>query len=148
MQPEQPDQPEQSQSIDTLAITGILVHDKDEALDWYTTTLGFEKRTDETYGSDGQWRWVTVAPKEQTEIEIALETPDPDHHGEERAERMREQIGHESLGAFNTSNIEQAYETLRSRGVTFRTEPTEQSYGTDAIFEDLYGNWGDLVEPR
>jgi predicted enzyme related to lactoylglutathione lyase len=60
---------------------------------------------------------------------------------------MIEHVGHQRLGAFNTSDIETAYEELRSRGVTFHTEPTEHPYGIDATFEDLYGNWADLVEP-
>ena len=40
------------------------------------------------------------------------------------------------------------YETLKSRGVRFLEPPRDESYGTVVVFEDLYGNRWDLVQPR
>ena len=123
--------------IGRLAVAPIYVRDQDEALSYYTDKLGFEKRTDETV--DG-FRWLTVAPKEQREVEILLMKA--------ISEEQQGMVGKQDLYALYTDDCRKDYETLRTRGVKFTGEPQEQPWGIEALFEDLYGNVFDLVEPR
>lgn len=139
-------QAEHPQLIDDLAMISVTVHDQDEALDWYTAKLGFEKRSDQTTTEFGpEVRHVTAAPREQG-TEIVLWKPNPELNGEERTEQLIDNIGNQDIGTFETSDIDAAYEAMRSRGVTFLREPTEQSYGKETAFEDLYGNTAWLWE--
>jgi predicted enzyme related to lactoylglutathione lyase len=131
--------------INRLSVVSILVRDQDEALRFYTEKLGFEKRADTTYGPG--MRWLTVAPKGQKTPEIALAKPDAALHGEERTKALMEHIGRGTTWVFDTEDCCKAYRTLLARGVTFICPPTEQSYGVEAIFEDLYGNTFSLLEP-
>jgi len=70
--------------ITKLGNVTILVRDYDEALAWYTQDLGLEKRKDETFGPGA--RWVTVRPREQKDLAIALQKPEPAMHGADRAQ--------------------------------------------------------------
>ena len=132
--------------ITRLAHVTILVRDQEEALGWYTEKLGFEKRSDATFGPGA--RWLTVAPKGQKELEIVLRKPDPALHGEKRAETLMARIGQATTWVLDTDDCHKTYETLRSRGVKFLGPPHEESYGIVALFEDLYGNVFDLIERR
>jgi len=123
--------------ISRLAVATIYVRDQDEALSYYTDKLGFEKRTDETVEG---FRWLTVAPKGQREVEILLM--------QAISEEQRGMVGKQDLYALYTDDCRKDYETLRTRGVKFTGEPQEQPWGVEALFEDLYGNVFDLVEPR
>lgn len=131
--------------IDRLAVVTIIVEDQDEAIEFYTGRLGLELRRDETFGSGA--RWVTVAPPGQREVEIHLQAPDPELHGEEGAEQLREQVGKNPPWSFHTEDCQAAFEALRDEGVTFVQEPEPRPYGTEAVFEDLYGNRVSLLEP-
>jgi predicted enzyme related to lactoylglutathione lyase len=131
--------------ISTLAVVTIIVEDQDDAIEFYTGRLGFELRRDESFGPGG--RWVTVAPPGQTEVEIHLQEPTADLHGEAGAARLREQVGRSPTWSFHTDDCEVTYESLRSEGVTFVSEPAERPYGVEAVFEDLYGNRFSLLEP-
>ena len=118
--------------ITKLAIVTILVRDQDEALRYYTEKLGFAKRADIAFGNE---RWVTVAPIEQTEVQIALLLPnDP------------LQVGKSTTWSFQTGDCHATYKTLKERGVLFVEPPTERSYGIEAVFEDLYGNRFSLLQ--
>ncbi|HYE87901.1 MAG TPA: VOC family protein, partial [Vicinamibacterales bacterium] len=140
-----------------LALTRvtILVRDQDEALQFYTEKLGMEKRLDQAFAGayakpagGAPLRWVTVGPAGQKDIEIVLQKPDRALHGD-RVDEMTSQIGRGPTWAFATDNCERAYEELRRRGVRFLMPPQKQPWGTQAIFEDLYGNSFALVEaPR
>ncbi len=119
--------------IDKVATLTIAVKDQDEALRWFTERLGFEKRID--LSAPGM-RWLTVAPKNQKEIEFVLASWFPDH------------VGKNAPCVVHTRNCRETYETLKNRGVKFSKSPTEEPYGVEAIFEDLYGNPYALVEPK
>ncbi|MEJ2559756.1 MAG: VOC family protein [Anaerolineae bacterium] len=120
----------------------ILVKDQDEALRWYTRTLGFEKRADQVFGPG--MRWLTVAPKDQEEVEIVLVSADTP----EKQARIGSQAADHVFLVVQTDNCGQEYERLQSRGVKFLSPPAEQPWGVEAVFEDLYGNRMDLLEFR
>jgi predicted enzyme related to lactoylglutathione lyase len=119
----------------TLSAVTILVRDQEEALRYYTETLGLEKRSDATSGS---MRWLTVAPKGQAHPEIVLL----------KAEHNRAaQVGKGTTWVFDTTDCRRTYEMLRKRGVKFVVPPSVTPWGVQAIFEDLYGNAYALLEP-
>jgi uncharacterized glyoxalase superfamily protein PhnB len=117
--------------IDKVAILTIAVKDQDEALRWFTERLGFEKRLD--LPAPGM-RWLTVAPKNQTEVEFVLASWFPDH------------VGKNAPCVVETQSCRETYEALKARGVAFNQPPTPTSYGVEAVFEDLYGNTYALLE--
>jgi len=133
--------------ITQLAIISILVADQDEALRFYTEKLELEKRADVMLGPG--LRWLTVAPKGQKKPEIALAKPDPSLLGI-HIQNNRAHVGRYSqyvACVFATDDCCQMYHTLLSRGVTFLSPPTKNVYGTEAVFEDPYGNVFSLLEP-
>jgi predicted enzyme related to lactoylglutathione lyase len=131
--------------ITHLARVTIIVRDQEEALRFYTETLGFEKRADVSIGP--VTRWLTVAPSEQHELEIVLQQPDPAFHGERRASEMLASVGKSPTWVLNTTDCQGDYGRLVERGVTFTSPPTEQPYGLEAVFLDLYGNSYSLLQP-
>ncbi len=131
--------------MNRLSVVSIFVRDQDEALHFYTEKLGLEKRADTTYGPG--MRWLTVAPKGRRTPEIALAKPDVSLHGEEQTGALMAHIGRGTTWVFETEDCRAAYRALLARGVTFLRPPTEQPYGLEAIFEDLYGNTFALLEP-
>ena len=117
--------------IDRVSTLTIAVKDQDEALRWFTETLGFEKRTDET--GEGM-RWLTVAPKAQREVEFVLASWFPDLAGKN------------APCVLETQDCRATYQALKNRNVKFSQPPTDKPYGVEAVFEDLYGNSYALVE--
>jgi catechol 2,3-dioxygenase-like lactoylglutathione lyase family enzyme len=77
--------------ITKLILVTILVRDQEEALHWFTETLGLKKLQDASYGSGA--RWLVVAPHDQSDFGIVLQKPEPGEHGAERARMKTEQIG-------------------------------------------------------
>ena len=120
---------EKTPSIGRLMHVTVFVRDYGEALKWYTEKLGLEKTADQPFGSDE--RWITVAPQGQAEMQIVLAKA----KGE-----TTDLIGKQSHWVFQTDDCQKLYETLVARGVKFVAPPVKQSWGTQAIFEDLYGN--------
>jgi predicted enzyme related to lactoylglutathione lyase len=132
--------------ITRLIRVTILVRDQDEALQFYTEKLGLEKRDDISFGPGA--RWLTVAPQGQRDIQIVLQKPEPAFHGEQGAADMLSYVGHGTTWVFETDDCRAEYETLRARGVTFQHPPTDEPYGVEAVFEDIYGNSFSLLQPR
>ena len=128
--------------IRRIAQVTIVVEDQDQALRYYVDKLGFEKRQDQTMGA---FRWVTVAPPEQKDLEVVLEKPTGEM-GEARKKQLAMQIGQAPAWVFETPDCKAAYETLKARGVEFVTPPQKLPYGTQAVFKDLYGNTFALVQ--
>lgn len=131
--------------ISKLNIVTILVHDQEKALAFYTEKLGLEKRSDQMFGPSV--RWVTVAPKGQSEVEIVLQKPEAALHGEQQAKEMTALVGKNPTWSFGTSDCRKTYETLKAKGVKFVSPPTKMPYGVEAIFLDLYSNSFSLLEP-
>ncbi len=118
-----------------LSIVPVIVKDLDEAFEFYTQKLGFEKVTD----VKGPIHFLTVAPKEGKDTEILLQVPDPKIMGEEMAADLMSQVGKTSY-IFKVDNCKSTVEDLRKKGVKILMEPQTQPYGTQAIIADLYGN--------
>ncbi|USG67607.1 VOC family protein [Brevibacillus ruminantium] len=119
-----------------LAHITLYVKDCEEALQFYTEKLGFEKRMDAKMDTGA--RWLTIGlPGE--DVEIVLH--DPSHwHEQETAEKMLAQVGKNPMWVWETDQFEQTYHTFREKGVRFVSEPADRMYGREAIFTDLYGN--------
>ena len=123
----------------------IYVLDQEEALAFYTERLGFELREDATLD---EFRWLTVGPPDQPDLELILIEPGPPMFDPETAEQLKAIVakGAMGAGALETEDCARTYEELRARGVEFLTEPTERSYGIEATLRDNSGNWFSLVQ--
>lgn len=125
-----------------LALVSLVVPDYDEAIAFYVGVLGFELIED-TYHPAQDKRWVVVAPPGATESRILLARASND--------TQRSRIGNQTGGRvflfLYTDNFERDYQAYKNKGVRFVREPSVEVYGTVAVFEDLYGNWWDLVQP-
>ena len=121
----------------------VWVHDQDEALAFYTEKLGMEVRNDVTLAEMGDFRWLTVSPAGQEEYSIVLMAiPGAPVFDEETRSQIEALMAKGAAGGlfFSTDDCQASYEELRSRGVEFQQEPTEQPYGIDAGFRDPSGN--------
>lgn len=120
----------------------IVVRDYDEAIRFYTDQLGFVLLEDTSLSETK--RWVRVAPPESTGAELLLARA----ANAEQASRIGNQTGGRVFLFMETDDFRRDYDALRRRGVRFVREPRDEPYGTVAVFEDLYGNLFDLIEPR
>lgn len=127
-------EPKPQPVITKVSSVMLLVKDQEEALRWYTEKLGFEKRTDQSYGQ-GQ-RWLTVAPPGQPSPEIVLEKATP---------AQAKLIGKENPWVFETPDCRKAYEAMKAKGVVFDSAPQALPWGVQATFRDLYGNHFTLI---
>jgi catechol 2,3-dioxygenase-like lactoylglutathione lyase family enzyme len=140
--------------ITKLSHSCIYVLDQDSAKEFYTTKLGFRVRTDVQMGdgfeSAGKgFRWLTVSPPDQPDLEIILADCRMGHD-EETAKELRALVAKGVLGpgAWDTDDCQKTFEELSARGVTFLSEPAERPYGIEAVFRDDSGNWFSLTERR
>lgn len=119
----------------------LLVRDYDEAIAFYTGALGFALVEDTDLG-DGK-RWVLVAPGDgETTLVLARAS------GQEQEARVGDQTGGRVALFLETDDFAAAHDRMRAAGVRFLEAPRHEGYGTVAVFEDLYGNRWDLIEPR
>jgi catechol 2,3-dioxygenase-like lactoylglutathione lyase family enzyme len=129
----------------TLGYVALVVRDYDEALAFFTQLLGFDV-VENSVAKDrlgGDKRWVLVRPKGSQGTNLLLakaSTP------EERS-RIGNQTGGRVFLFLHTDDFWRDYRGMTARGVKFVREPREETYGTVAVFEDLYGNKWDLLEP-
>lgn len=127
----------------------VHVLDQDEARAFYIDRLGFEIRTDQRMGD---FRWLTVGPKSQPDIEIVLmPIRESSFLSARHAYMLRElvQSGNLGVGVLDSDDIHATYKELSARGVTFQGEPVERPYGIEAMMRDNSGNWFSVVQrPR
>ena len=119
------------------------VHDQDAALAFYTEKLGMEVRQDVTMPEMGNFRWLTVGPKDQPEVAIVLmAVPGAPVLDDATADQIRELMGKGFAGTLflTTDDCRKSYDELVARGVTFSEPPEETPYGIDAGFRDPSGN--------
>lgn len=128
------------QSIGRVA---LVVREYDEAIDFYVGTLGFTLIED-TCIPEQDKRWVVVAPPGSTESGVLLARA----VGEEQSSRIGNQTGGRVFLFLFTDDFRRDFAAYKARGVVFVREPREESYGTVAVFRDLYGNLWDLLQPR
>jgi predicted enzyme related to lactoylglutathione lyase len=132
-----------------LTYVQVWVHDQEEALAFYTEKLGMEVRDDVTVPEMGNFRWLSVGIPGQ-DVSIALMAiPGPPVFDEETRDSIKKLLAKGASGGlfFSTDDAQTSYEELKSRGVEFTQEPTEQPYGIDAGFRDVSGNHFRLAQP-
>ena len=123
-----------------LGAVSLLVHDYDEAIAFYVRTLGFDLSEDTDMG--GGKRWVRVTPKGgEASLLLAKATTDT-----QRA-RVGDQAGGRVWLFLETDNLMRDHAAWSAAGVVFRETPRHETYGKVVVFEDLYGNAWDLIEP-
>src|ERR671931_237890 len=130
--------------INRLSHVNVFVLDQDRAKAFYTEKLGFEVRTDTSL--DG-FRWLTVGPKAQPDLNILLAKPAPPMFSED-ADVLRGLIAKGAMagGVIETDDCRRTYEELKAKGVTFLQEPAERPYGIEALLRDDSGNWYSLTQ--
>jgi len=126
-----------------IAHVALVVADYDEAIEFYTRRLGFTL-VEDVYQPAQDKRWVVVAP------------PGTDPHGTtlllaraatpEQARFVGDQAGGRVFLFLETDDFWRDHRAMTAAGVRFVRAPSEQPYGTVAVFEDLYGNRWDLVQ--
>jgi catechol 2,3-dioxygenase-like lactoylglutathione lyase family enzyme len=128
------------------------VLDQDRAKEFYTEKLGFELRGDvhmggEFEGAGEGFRWLTVGPPDQPDVEIILADPRMGNDAES-AEQIRVLVAKGAMGpgVMATDDVQKTYEELSARGVVFTQEPVSRPYGVEAIFRDDSGNWFSLTQ--
>lgn len=119
-----------------LHVLTLRARDQEEAFRFYTEKLGFLKKADRQMGPKN--RWLTVAPDENAEVEIVIQPADW-FEGEARAFHLG-QVGKNPPMVLDVRDIQEIFNTLKSRGVEFTQEPTDKGYGIEALANDLYGN--------
>lgn len=127
------------QRISQFAVT---VREYDEAIAFYVDKLGFSLIEDTDLGSGK--RWVRVLPPGSRGAGILLAratTP-------EQLASIGRQTGGRVFIFLETDDFQRDYEAYCSRGVKFVRPIVEEPFGTVAVFEDLYGNLFDLIQPR
>lgn len=127
-----------------VKVIGIPVQDQENALQFYTTKLGFIKKHDVPLGEGN--RWLTVVSKDEPDgVEILLE-PSPNHF--EPAKTYQKALFEAGIPytQFNVDNLEEEYEELINLGVEFSMQPTEMGNVKIAILDDTCGNKIQLIE--
>lgn len=118
----------------------LVVRDYDEAIAWYTRTLGFTLVEDAV--RDGGKRWVRVAPPGADGASLLLAVAST----QAQSQHVGNQTGGRVGFFLHTDDFNRDYQAMTQRGVQFSETPRIESYGTVAVFEDLYGNRWDLLE--
>jgi catechol 2,3-dioxygenase-like lactoylglutathione lyase family enzyme len=117
----------------------VTVHDQDEALTFYRDVLGLELRNDVPFEG---FRWVTVSPPAQPDLEIVLETPNMGRPARAR-EALEQLMGQGALSGvlFRADDVDATFEKIRASGAEVLQEPIDQPYGVrDCAFRDPSGN--------
>jgi catechol 2,3-dioxygenase-like lactoylglutathione lyase family enzyme len=124
----------------TLGHVALVVRDYDEALAFFTGTLNFKLIEGTRLSEDERWVLIAPAGSQGTSLLLArAATP-------EQASRIGNQTGGRVFLFLHTDDFWRDYEQMTARKVKFIRSPSEESYGTVAVFEDLYGNQWDLLE--
>lgn len=124
-----------------LGALALVVADYDRAIEWYTQKLGFELIEDTAMGQGK--RWVLLAPPGSRETRLLLAKAS----NEEQVARIGNQTGGRVFLVLHTDDFERDRARMSAAGVCFREKPKVEAYGTVAVFEDLYGNAWDLLQP-
>jgi catechol 2,3-dioxygenase-like lactoylglutathione lyase family enzyme len=127
----------------SLLHVALVVRDYDEAIDFFCGKLHFDLIEDTCQPEQGK-RWVAVAPPQSDGTTLLLARASTS----EQEKRVGNQTGGRVFLFLSTDDFKRDYEEMRAKGIRFVREPKVEAYGTVAVFEDLYGNRWDLIEPR
>lgn len=125
-----------------IANAQFWVHDQDEALAFYTKTLGWEVRSDVTMEA-WNFRWLSVGPQGQDDVGLVLmPVPGPPMLDSVASAQLAELVAKGVGGTLflETDDCQASYDDLTARGITFNDPPTVQPYGIDTSFRDPSGN--------
>jgi catechol 2,3-dioxygenase-like lactoylglutathione lyase family enzyme len=133
--------------IDRLSHATVFVTDQDRAKAFYTEKLGFEVRTEVTMGN---FRWLTVGPKGQPDLELVLMPLAGSPMDADAMATLQKLVesGKLGVGVFATPDCRKTYAELKAKGVVFKSEPAERPYGVEAVFLDDTGNLFSLTERK
>jgi catechol 2,3-dioxygenase-like lactoylglutathione lyase family enzyme len=124
-----------------IAHITLLVRDYDEAIEFYTEKLHF-KLVENTVLSETK-RWVRVSPPGSDGCCLLL--------AKAASKKQQDMVGNQAGGRvflfLFTDNFQKDYQNLIDQKITIVRKPSVESYGKVAVFEDLYGNLWDLIEP-
>ena len=125
-----------------LAHVAIVVKDYDEAIDFYSKKLGFKLIEDTKLTEDK--RWVLLSPIGHNSCSILLAKAAND--------RQNSSIGNQTGGRvflfLYTDDFSTDYNQMIQNQIRFIRQPKNEEYGIVAVFEDLYGNLWDLIQPK
>jgi catechol 2,3-dioxygenase-like lactoylglutathione lyase family enzyme len=148
--------------ITKMSHTSLFVLDQDKAYDFYVNKLGFKVHTDvvmtdnnceegakaDKEAADEGYRWLTVNPPDQPDLEIILMPVTGLDFEAQKAVRLLLERGLLGAGVLYTPDCKATYEELKSKGVEFKSPPREQFYGIECIISDGVGNWFSMTEPK
>ncbi|ASJ75085.1 VOC family protein [Granulosicoccus antarcticus] len=140
----------------TINTISLLVHDYDEAIDFYINKLGFRLLEDTAFPGCEK-RWVVISPSSLSPDQGSSDTPI--HNAGVQLllakagdEKQKQAVGNQAGGRvflfLNTDDFWRDHAAMKKAGVTFNEEPREEPYGIVAVFQDLYGNLWDLIQAR
>jgi catechol 2,3-dioxygenase-like lactoylglutathione lyase family enzyme len=126
----------------TIGHVALVVRNYDEAIAFYTQVLGFRLIEDTDLGHGKRWVLVSPGGSKGTELLLAqAATP-------EQSSRIGNQTGGRVFLFLHTDDFWRDLRAYSAKGVKFVREPRDESYGTVAVFADLYGNLWDLIQPK
>lgn len=125
-----------------IGLISIVVRDYDEAIAFYVGKLGFTL-VEDTFQAAQNKRWVVVSPPGATESRLLLAQASD----EQQASRIGNQTGGRVFLFLYTDDFWRDFNAYQAQGVHFVREPKTEAYGTVAVFQDLYGNQWDLIQP-
>lgn len=148
--------------ITKMSHTSLFVLDQDKAYDFYVNKLGFKVHTDVVMTDDNceegvkadkdadneAYRWLTVNPPDQPDLEIILMPITGLDFEAQKAVRVLLEKGLLGAGVLYTPDCKATYEELKAKGVEFKCPPREQFYGIECIISDGVGNWFSMTEPK
>ena len=126
-----------------IGLVSLVVRDYDEAIAFYVGKLGFAL-TQDKYQPAQDKRWVVVSPPGAKEANILLARATNEH----QRSRVGDQTGNRVFLFLYTDDFWRDFSAYKANGVTFVREPKVEEYGTVAVFQDLYGNQWDLIQPH
>lgn len=117
-----------------IKLTSVFVHDPNEALKFYTETLGFVK----IMHVPEAWLAIVAAPEEPQGTALLLEP-----NKNPIASTYQDALYKAGIPVivFGVDDVQKEYERLKELGVVFKKEPTKNDYGIEAMFDDTCGNW-------
>ncbi|MDK2122508.1 VOC family protein [Parachitinimonas caeni] len=126
----------------SLSLVSLLVSDYDEAIAFYTGSLGFELKEDSPMGNGK--RWVVVNPRGSQGCALLLAKAS----SPEQLAQVGNQTGGRVFLFLQTDDFWQDYQAMKEKGVQFMEAPREEVYGWVVVFADLYGNKWDLLQRK
>ncbi len=126
--------------MQNLGLIALVVQDYDEAILFYTRKLGFTLVEDTVLSAIK--RWVVVAPPGGNGCKLLLAKA----ASQEQESRIGNQTGGRVFLFLYTDNFQKDYQNLINNNVSIVREPVKETWGTVAVFQDLYGNLWDLIQ--